>query len=93
MQLDKDFRMKNFIRRMCLSIILIVAWMVLPCVFWEANAQDLTVGAAGTTGTQSGAIPSPLSLKDCLARALKDNPLLAEARPGIKAGEKGKRFS
>ena len=80
--------MKNFIRRICLSIILIVAWGALPCVFWEANAQDLKVGTAGATGIQSGSIPSPLSLKDCLARALKNNPLLAEARLGVRAGEK-----
>lgn len=38
--------------------------------------------------TQSLSAPIPLSLKDCLARALKDNPLMDEARLGIKAGEK-----
>ena len=92
MQLDKDFRMRNFIRGIRLSIILIVVWGSLPCVLGEAKAQDLKVGATGATGTQSLAIPSPLSLKDCLARALKNNPLLVEARLGIRAGEKGKRF-
>jgi outer membrane protein len=31
----------------------------------------------------------PITLKDCLSKALKDNPLLAEARLGVNAGEKG----
>ena len=38
---DREFRMKNFIiRRMRLSIILIVDWGALPCVLGEAKAQD-----------------------------------------------------
>jgi len=78
--------MNNFIRRMCLSIILIVVWGALPCSFWGANAQDLKAGVRGIV--QSEAIQVPLSLKDCLAQALKDNPLLAEARLGVRAGEK-----
>jgi outer membrane protein len=40
------------------------------------------------TTTQSLSIQGPFSLKDCLSKALKDNPLLAEARLGINAGEK-----
>ncbi|MCX5819449.1 MAG: TolC family protein [Deltaproteobacteria bacterium] len=80
--------MQNFIRKMHLGIILVVAWWALPCTFWEANAQDSKAGAAGKVETRSEAIQGSLSLKDCLARALKDNPLLAEARLGVRAGGK-----
>jgi outer membrane protein len=57
------------------------------------SSRDLWAQAAKPdqgffAGTQSLAIPSPLSLKDCLTRAIKDNPSLDEARLGIKAGEK-----
>jgi len=37
---------------------------------------------------QTAAIKEPLSLRDCINKALKDNPSLAEARLGINAGEK-----
>lgn len=80
--------MKNFIQRKRLGISLMVAWGALLCSFVEANAQDLNAGMAGKAGTQREAIQGSLSLKDCLARALKDNPLLAEARLGVSAGEK-----
>ena len=42
----------------------------------------------GLTSIQSHAQEEPLSLKTCLNKALKDNPLLSEAQLGVKAGEK-----
>jgi outer membrane protein len=80
--------MNNFIQKILLSIILIIALGALPGVFGGVNAQDLKIGGASATGTQMGIVQGPLSLKDCLARALEGNPLLAEARLGVRAGEK-----
>ncbi len=42
----------------------------------------------GLTPIQSQTKEEPLSLKACLNQALRDNPLLSEARLGIRAGEK-----
>lgn len=80
--------MQNFIQKILLSIILVIAWAALSGVFVGVNAQDLKTGGATATETQMGVVQGPLSLKDCLARALKYNPLLAEARLGVRAGEK-----
>jgi outer membrane protein TolC len=38
---------------------------------------------------QAADAKEPLSLRDCINKALKDNPSLAEARLGVSAGEKG----
>ncbi len=53
--------------------------------------SNSTTAAAKTneTTTQPLSIQKPFSLTDCLSKALKGNPLLAEAQLGINAGEKG----
>jgi outer membrane protein TolC len=43
---------------------------------------------AQTFPAKSSTASKPITLKDCLRKALKDNPLLTEAQLGINAGEK-----
>jgi outer membrane protein len=68
-------------------ILMIVGWMSL-FVFGEAKAQDNQSVKDRTSGNSLVVQQAPLSLKECLSRALKSNPLLAEARLGVMAGEK-----
>jgi len=49
------------------------------------SAQTSPVNSSTATGQSND---RPITLKDCLSKALKENPLLAEARLGISAGEK-----
>jgi outer membrane protein TolC len=52
------------------------------------SAPVLAQTSPAKPSTASGQSSEPITLKDCLSKALKGNPLLAEARLGINAGEK-----
>jgi outer membrane protein len=52
------------------------------------SAPVLAQTSPAKPSTASGQSSEPITLKDCLTKALKGNPLLAEARLGITAAEK-----
>ncbi|MEN6421217.1 MAG: TolC family protein [Smithella sp.] len=58
------------------------------CCAEMAAKQSQTARQQGLASTPSQAKEELLSLKACLNKALKDNPLISEALLGVKAGEK-----
>lgn len=58
------------------------------CTQVMASERSQVGGQQSLTSVQSLIYEEPLSLKACLNKALKDNPLLSEAQLGVRAGEK-----
>jgi outer membrane protein len=86
--------MKKILLRTRIAMFLLICLPQAFLISAPANAQMSPANSSAADAKTKEAANRPLSLQtslsltDCLTRALKDNPLLAEARLGVKAGGK-----
>jgi len=70
-------------------LLFMLVWCLGSLACGEAQAQTGRHGQTPAAGPPGVAVPAPLSLKDCIGKALKTNPSLAESYLGVQAAAKG----